>query len=356
MEDIYSQILSSDFQVNIDTVEFSIDEINLEVPDALVSIITSPDGEVLQTRTNRKSMPAVEDGPPLHFRYKSHPDSSTGELFIQGSPYAHIYGQNVWTSDSVRNATIPIIKQICKFLDAPINQTVEKKLTAGQIKLHRIDLAVNFRFDSENQVGSAIMQLKHLLASQRCQSHLHERYVALAPKGSKNYMISAYAKGSQMRVNRDLNADIRQRLVRACAPLLRIEVRLRSAELRKLGLSYVSDWTRETAKEVFKKYFHRLPLEGISFGPISDEDFENIDDRMRPVLALHKLGVDWRLVYSEATRTRHKAYFRQRGVNLDCPNQLAGDTPLAEVLSRKGAISQTPTWLVEAGMAPKPRR
>ncbi|MGF6764836.1 II/X family phage/plasmid replication protein [Paraburkholderia sp. GAS33] len=357
MKEIYNQILPENFQVNIDTVEFSIDEISLQIHDALISIITTPDGEILQTRTNRKSMPATEYGPPLQFRYKSRPSLSTGELFVEGSPYAHLYGQNVWTSDSVQNATAPIIKLICKFLKTPINKSIKSKLTDGKIKLHRIDLAVNFQLESENHVNSAITQLKHLLASQGCQSHLHQRYVALAPKGSKYYMISAYAKGSQMRINKNLDTETHQRLVRACEPLLRIEVRLRSAELRKLGLAYVSDWTDDTAREVFRKYFHRLPLEGISFGTISEEDFKNVDDRMRPIVVLHKLGFsDWHLAYSEATRTRHKAYFRQRGINLDCPTQADAETPLVTVLVRKGAISPTPAWLVRAGMAPKRRR
>jgi hypothetical protein len=356
MEDIYSNILSGDFQVNIDTVDFSMENITLEIPNTLISLITTSEGEILQARTNRKSVPALESAPPLYIRYRSHPGSSKGQLFVQGSPYAHLYGQNVWTSDNVQNAVSPAIRRILKYLDIPVSKEISNRLMAGDVRLHRIDLAVNFRLEYEEDVDSAIKQLKHLLASQRCQSNLHQRYVALAPKGSKNYMISVYAKGSQVQTSKNIDTEIRERLARACARILRIEVRLRRSELRKLNLSFVSDWTDQTAQDVFRKYFARLPLKGLSFGPLSHNDFVNIDDRMRPVLALHKMGVDWRLTYSDATRARHKAYFRQRGINLDSPNQLKSEISLAEMLNRKGAIARTPTWLIDEGMAPTPRR
>ncbi|WP_174931657.1 hypothetical protein [Burkholderia lata] len=111
-----------------------------------------------------------------------------------------------------------------------------------------------------------------------------------------------------------------------------------------------------TAKAVFRRYFKRLPLEGISFGPLLESDFEDIDDRMRPVLALHMPGADWRLLYADVARARHKAYFRKLGINLDCPHQVEHQMPFVETISRKDAIARTQTWLIEAGMAPKPRR
>jgi hypothetical protein len=353
MLDIHSRILPNQFQVNIDTVDFSMDEITLEIPDTVSALITAPDGEILQLRTNRKAIPAIESGPPLYIRYASHPGTPTGTLSVQGSPYAHLYGQNVWTSDSVQDAISPAIRRIFKHLNTPINKTLSARLKAGDVKLNRIDLAVNFRLEYEEDVNFALKQIKHLLASQHCQSHLHQRYAALAPQGSKNYMISAYAKGSQVQSSKNIDLEIRDRLAKTCARILRIEVRLRAPELRKLGLTSVSNWSAETAQEVFRKYFHRFPLGGITFGALTPEDFEGISLRMRPVLALHKLGIDSKLIYADPTRARHKTYFRDLGINLDCPNFSESGFPLVDMLSHSGAIPRTPKWLIDAGMAPK---
>ncbi|QQJ96434.1 hypothetical protein JG536_12515 [Burkholderia ambifaria] len=357
MEDIYSKILSENFQVNIDTVAFSVTGIDVNIPDTLSALIVTPDGEIVQKRSNRKAVLSIDGSSAMQIRHRSSANLPYGELTIEGSPFAYIYGQNVWTSDSLKDATLPIILDICEKLNFTPNNETRKQWRNGNCELHRVDLAVNFQVGSENQADSALTQLKYLLASQRCQCHLHERYAALSPKNSKEYSVVAYAKGPQMRAKKSKFPDdsLYERLVIACEPLLRIEVRLRRSELRKLGLSRVCDWTEDTAKEVFSQYFKRLPLEGISYGPLSESDFEDIDDRMRPALALHMLGADWRLFYADVTRARHKAYFRKLGINLDCPHQLKHQVPLVEILSRKGAIACTPTWLIEAGMAPKPR-
>lgn len=358
MKTIRDEILSGDFQVNVDTVSFTIDGIDIDLKDALSALIVTPDGEIIQKRSNRKSMPSIDGGSTLQIRHRMSPNLPTGQLTIEGSPFSYLYGQSVWTSGNLRKAVAPVVFDICDKLDYFPCVTSQAKWRAGDIELHRVDLAVNFRLESENQTISAVTQIKHLLASQRCQCHLHAHYAAMAPRNSKTYSVIAYAKGPEMRVKKSSISDdpVYQRLVRACEPLLRIEVRLRQSELRKLDLSHVSDWTDGKAQEVFREYFARLPLDGVSYGPLSEADFEGIDDRMRPVLALHKLNVDWRLFYADVSRARHKAYFRKLGINLDCPNQPGCEIPLVEILSRPEAITRTPAWLIDAGLAPRPGR
>ncbi|WP_071773658.1 phage/plasmid replication protein, II/X family [Burkholderia ubonensis] len=354
MKTIFDEIPFNDFQVNIDTASFTIDDVDINLKDTLSAHIVTPAGDIVQTRSNRKSIASVDGGSSLQIRHRASPSLPTGELTIEGSPFSYLHGQSVWTSGDVKKAVIPVVFDICEKLDYSPSVKSQAKWRDGDIELHRVDLAVNFRLESEDQAISAVTQIKHLLASQRCQCHLHAHYAAMAPRNSKTYSVIAYAKGPEMRVKKSNLSDdpVYRRLVRVCEPILRIEVRLRQSELRKLNLSRVSDWTNGKAQEVFRAYFTRLPLEGVSYGPLSKADFEGIDDRMRPVLALHKLNVDWRLFYADVSRARHKAYFRKLGINLDCPNQPGREIPLVEILRRPGAITRTPAWLIDAGMAP----
>ncbi|WP_261528073.1 phage/plasmid replication protein, II/X family [Burkholderia multivorans] len=358
MKTINDEIFPDNFQVNIDTVSFTIGDVDINLKDTLSTHIVTPNGNIIQKRSNRKSILSIDGGSSLQIRHRTSPNLPTGELTIEGSPFSYLYGQSVWTSDDVKKAVIPVAFNICEKLDYFPSAKSQAKWRNGGIDLHRVDLAVNFRLESEDQTISAVTQIKHLLASQRCQCHLHAYYAAMAPQNSKSYSVIAYAKGLEMRVKKSnlSNDPTYQRLVRMCEPLLRIEVRLRQSELRKLNLSRVSDWTDGKAQEVFRTYFARLPLEGVSYGPLSKADFEGVDDRMRPVLALHKLNVDWRQLYADVSRARHKAYFRKLGINLDCPNQPGREIPLAEILRRPGAITRTPAWLIDAGMAPTPGR
>ncbi|ALP61579.1 hypothetical protein AN416_02535 [Paraburkholderia caribensis] len=143
------------------------------------------------------------------------------------------------------------------------------------------------------------------------------------------------------------------KLAQECEPLLRVELRLMGSELRRLNLDQVWAWSASTAREVFRKYFARLPLADITFGQLKPEDFKGMDMRMRAAFAHHKLGTDLSAIYCKRTRERHLAYFRKRGFNLNVPNQPKAQLMLTDILSKPGVIAHAPKWLADAGMAPR---
>ncbi|WP_185597940.1 phage/plasmid replication protein, II/X family [Burkholderia cepacia] len=328
----------------------------MDVNDVTTVLVSTPEGTQQQI-TNRKPVPGKSGRHALHYRVKSR-SPYDHQLFVEGSPFANRYGQNVWSSASVKRACTSTVRRLIHELN--INATSDKidAWINGDIELYRVDLAVNFRLESSRQVDDALTQLKRRFIAMRCQCSIHVRYAALCPRGSRHYSIAAYDKGDQMSLKSsgDHADNLFKRLAKECEGLLRIEVRLRRAELKKLGLTLARDWGPGTARDVFRKYFARLPLRDVTFGPLSTTDFEGIDERMRPVLALHKLGADWKQIYSDRTRVRHKAYFKARGIDLDCPSQPDRTVSLLEVLARNGAAAKTPSWLIRAGLAPRRRR
>jgi hypothetical protein len=351
------QILPDKFQVNVDTVCFSVTEVQIGADAATKSLITDSNGEYLGEITNRTAIAGSHGRHALQYRVKSR-SPHDHELFVEGSPFANKYGQNVWTSGNVKLACTSTLRRLIPKLNIRAMPASIEAWKEGNIALHRVDLAVNFRLESSQQVDEALTQLKRQIIAMRCQCSVHVRYVALRPRRGTQYSIAIYDKGDQMSMNsRRSEADMLfQRLVNECQGILRIEVRLRRAELKKLGLTLAGDWKTDTARDVFRKYFARLPLQDVTFGTLSAADFRGISERMRPVLALHKLNADWKPIYSERTRTRHKAYFKERGINLDCPNAIEVPVSLAGVLSKPGAIAGTPMWLIKAGMAPRRKR
>lgn len=350
-------ILSGWFPVNVDTVAFSVSNVSVDLHVSEV-ILASPHGEFLYKRTNRKAIPGKDGRHPLQVRFKTPPSSEFGELTVEGSPFANRYGQNVWSTASVQNACIPTLRQLVTELKIQASQETIDSWEAGNVSLQRVDLAVNLRLQSEEQVDDVLTQLKRQMVSDHCQYSGHARYVALCPKNSSHYRVAAYAKGSQMRLKTagDRSCANFQRLVDDCSTLLRIEVRLLYPELKSLNMQFVRNWSPPKARALFRKYCARLPLHKVTFGPLSAADFDGINERMRPVLALHKLGAQWLSTYTPRTRARHKAYFRKRGIDLDCPNQPEAPICLIDVLSKHHAAATTPQWLIEAGMAPARKR
>lgn len=350
------QILPEKFQVNVDTVCFSVTGAQMDV-DEVTKVLVSTPGGAQQQITNRKSVAGKYGRHALHYRVKSR-SPHDHELFVEGSPFANQYGQNVWSSGSVKLACTSTVRRLVRELNIDAASDKIAAWSEGNIELHRVDLAVNFRLDSSQRVDEALTVLKHILVAKRRQCSTHRRYAAYRPKSGKQYQIAVYDKGDQLSLKSsgDHAGDLFRNLSKECEGILRIEVRLRRAELHKLGLPLARDWQLDTSREVFRKYFARLPLHDVTFGPLSAADFEGIDERRRPAMALHKLGVDWRLIYCARTRARHKAYFKGRGIDLDCPNLPGPAISLAELLSKPDAIAKTPRWLIEAGMAPRRSR
>jgi len=351
------QILTDKFQVNVDTVCFSVAGVQMEVNATTRSRVTDFEGKYLCDITNRTAIPGKNGRHALQYRVRSR-SPHDHELFVEGSPFANRYGQNVWTSGSVKLACTSTLRRLISKLNIRAAPSSTDAWKAGNIDLHRVDLAVNFRLESSQQVDEALTLLKRQFIAMHCHCNVHVRYVALCPRRGTQYSITIYDKGDQMSGNSSKNqADaLYRQLIDECQGILRIEVKLRRAELKKLGLTLAGDWKIGTARDVFRKYFARIPLLDVTFGALSASDFEGVSERMRPVLALHKLDVDWKQIYSERTRTRHKAYFKERGVNLDCPNAKEAPVSLAEVLSAPRAIARTPGWLIKAGMAPRRKR
>lgn len=348
------EILPDTFQVNIDTLKFSVDDVVIDFSDVTKMMVTSAEGELLCIKTNRKPLPGVFGRHSLQMRCTTKENQNQGELLIEGSPFGNRYGQNVFTSGNLKSACLWTLGRVRELYDVQVQPETVERWKAGMVELHRVDLAVNFKLDSGDHVDKALKQLKQLLAAQRVQCHLHDKYASLTPRGGKNYSVTAYSKGAQMGLlaARSKSDEVLTKLAADCAAILRIEIRLQRGELQRLGLAQVRAWSPTIARNIYRKYFSRLPLSGITFGPLTSNDFDGVDFRMRPVLAHHKLGTNPKLIYSDRTRVRHRAYFKRLGIDLNVPNDSGQPVSLTDVLSKRGAILKTPQWLTEAGMAP----
>lgn len=338
--------------VNIDTVDFSVngERNSFNIPDAKIANVISPEGELLDSYQNRTSMSGQFGAHSMNVRtlHMGH------QLRIEGSPYGSTYGQNVFTSSDMKKAVLPVLKQACKMFSIKPSKEQKQRWTEGDIDLHRVDLVVNFRLDSETEVLTTLKQIRRQLGEQSGSMKTSGTSVYWAPKDGKEYSIGFYAKGPQMRRQKRFN-DLpgKDRLLDECASILRIEVRLRAHALREIGLDKVGTWNEDSAQLAFSKYMRRLRLLTVTAGVVTAKELDALPNRLRPVLALHKSGCKLEQIYPTRTLQRHRSDFRKRGVDLRCPNQQAETViPLTKVLSPKKAIKGAPVWMQEAGLVP----
>jgi len=95
--------------ISIDTIEIEAEGENILLPDTHFSRVVSADGEIIAMSQNRRETKSEFGIHSLRARTKH--DGRT--LCVEGSPYGHKYGQNVFTSPLLLPACIVALKAVC---------------------------------------------------------------------------------------------------------------------------------------------------------------------------------------------------------------------------------------------------
>jgi hypothetical protein len=334
----------------VDTIKGSITNGKNVVPDADRVVLYDSEGVQKKTFGNRKKV-SGKNG--VHAMFIRSMDNDQ-RLEFEGAILGCKYGQNLFTSGDVRYASVIAIKRALKVCG---EHEKAKEIEATDIDLERVDLAVNFRLESEEEVFRVLKQIRRQLIEQFGPTRTNGTSVCWAPRDGKEYMIVMYAKGRQLQhamQRRKSKPSYWEALVDEANNILRVEVRLRRSELRKLGLGKASDWEEETARMVFMKYFENLKLLKVSSTVLSKKELKSTPQRLRPVLALHKLGCDLDQIYTPRSCQRHRDYFRKNGIDLRCPSQPENTImSVLDYLSPDKAVREAPEWMIKKGVAPR---
>ncbi|CAJ4097182.1 bacteriophage/transposase fusion protein [Burkholderia pseudomallei] len=244
---------------------------------------------------------------------------------------------------------------------AKVGISVEKVYFVNQMRLpEQVMNSINLRFGSGRFVKTCLRQIARQLIEQDCMVRKAFTSVYWTPQDSRYYSIVFYDKGEDVRRKclpkakraGDEEQEFFEALCNECDGLLRIEVRLKSAELKKQGLQSVKAWSGEAPKGIFNRYYRNVPVLNVVSSGMSRADFDGVPDRLRPVIALSKLNAPMELVYSDRTLARHRSAFRKLQIDLKSPAR-AKAVPLAKLLTAS-RIKPTPPWLADARFAPLP--
>lgn len=341
-------------KVNIDTIVAEIyasdSDVEFIMPDTLKVNVVNLDEQVLDSYQNRVELPGKDDLHSLHIRTMSFGFT----LNIEGAFFAYLFGQNVFTASKPKLLVKKVLGKVFNEFEFNIPEKKLKQFYSGDVKFKRIDLAVNYRFNSAEEVVEALTQIKRQLVELNCTVRTYDKNAILCPQKGREYSISFYAKGPQMRRMRKYDKmDWGNALHSECSTILRVEIRVRSQGLSKMGLDILSKWKDGDSERLYQHYFKKLPNIVITSLPLDYMELSRLPSRLKPVLALHKAGVDIARVYKKTSLERHKRSFKQIGFNLSKPNHTLKVIPLKELVSPENAISKTPEWMRDVGIFPK---
>lgn len=342
--------MTKEYVIQVDTIEFDLTGMKFKNPSPSEATVVNRETGEVKAYGNRVFMKGKGKG-----KHRMSVRLMNAErLRFSGSPFAFRYGQNMFTaSDVLRGCRIATKRAIHVFKIKPPKELAER-WDKGDVDLQRVDLAVNYRLASEAEATRVLQQVRRQLIEQDGPTRTSGSTVYWDPQSGKAYTIILYAKGPQMRRSSKYHGmEARNQLLAEAETILRVEIRLRRADLVKLGLSKASDWKKDTGAKIFEQYLAKLNLMSVTSGAATDRELAELPSRLRHVMALHKAGEDLTRVYGTRTLERHLKDFRKLGIDLRCPNQQSGSiTSLSEYLSLDKAISEPPKWMVDAELVP----
>jgi II/X family phage/plasmid replication protein len=133
-------------------------------------------------------------------------------------------------------------------------------------------------------------------------------------KGSRNWSLTLYSKGTELHKHK-LPEALRETQLQAFADgLLRMEFRLLSMHLKKLGLSKLWAWCENTASSVHQIMLQNLQISDATM--IDSDVIENLPTRYKLIYQSWKDGHDLRTILTRPTFYRHRRALLAYGVDI----------------------------------------
>lgn len=322
----------------------------------------SPTGE-LDWLTRKRAQVRGSFDTCLTIRTFTHDVEPLSHVEISGNPVKFFQGHNLWGSGDVHAlavATLDHLAESCQLGLLPDAQDRQRWL-AGDIRLTRVDQTESFHLANLADVLAwlrAAEQSAHL--SHRGRGQLVKGSTLYFGKHSRRWSLKLYAKGQEVREKghgQDAILDLPHALAWADRTL-RAELVLRSMELKRRGLDYVSAWSEDVDSAVTSRLLldrlGAMTMNSVSHLPAS------VLDALKPSLRMAyqswESGVDLRAILPHRTFYRYRSQLLPHGIDLATVNarEASNVVPLVRVL--EAIPAGVPDWAQGTPLYWEPRR
>lgn len=278
-------------------------------------------------------------------------DGSAGEglashLLIDGNPSKFLQGHNVFGSDSLiplmRDTVIQIAKSLNLNAFKDLIETVEK----GDFELSRIDINYSWELPSRSDVDAALRSLEYQSKTRHGRPSMRSGTLYWGQHSSR-WALKAYSKGNEIEGSKDHRLPLA--LSETPIPVwadnkLRLELVLRSKELRERNLHIAKEWSPERVYETYKEYVARIDMsQQIT---LSEQKLLTLPAKLRSTYVLWSEGHDLRSTLSKNTYYTHRRQLlNDYDIDINLPvdrNKAFNVVPFIKLLEAKPA--ELPHW------------
>lgn len=299
----------------------------------------------------------------LQVRTATHTADACTHIEISGNPVKFFQGHNLWGTDDLPSLAVAAIRYIANHLGLTYSADDEAAWLTGAIQLTRVDVTTSFHLQHRNAVLEWLRsaeQTAHL--SHRGRGQLVKGSTLYFGKNSRRWSLKLYSKGQEITA-KGHGQDAILNLPSAVAwadRTLRAELTLRSMELQRMKLAFVSDWLHSdgTPESVTTQLLHDR-FGGMTMTTTAHLPAE-ILDALRPALRMAyqswESGSDLRAILPHRTFYKYRSELLPHGIDIATlrPKEVSNVVPLFRVL--EAVPVGVPDWAQGTALYFEPRR
>ena len=273
--------------------------------------------------------------------------SAPGVVYMSGNPVKFFQGHNLWGSDDICGLIADFALSLADHFDVPQPLSLINSIKSGAFTISRID--INGMYDFGSQIDSRqFLNDVQSCARTRAGTALTKGDTVYLNKSSRRWTVKLYNKLEEVSSSRNkkhqkrkLPEDTHEWLTGKT----RIELTLKSNELREFSLHQAQEWKKEKVAKIFADYIGRIEMKEQA---VRDDIIMLLTPTFRSTYLLWKEGKDLKSEYPKNTFYRHRRELLKHGVDISVPAPAKPKTakiiPIQRVITCKPA--EIPEWAI----------
>ena len=266
---------------------------------------------------------------------------------ISGNPAKFLQGHNLFGSDDLCGLMLETLRRVAASVDYSPSDCELAVWRSGTYELQRVDITYMYQLPSTADVRTWIRAAEFQSKSRHGRPSTKSGTLYWG-KNSRRWSMKAYSKEDEIGSTKDhqLPQEIphREELAKYASGMLRVELVLRSMQLKELGAArYAANWKPHTATELHSQFLETINMS--TQVTLSANIRADLPPRLLCVYTLWRDGHDPRAIYPKNTFYRYRRELLPFDVDIAIIQPTLRDNviPLVRAL-RPEAVTSVPGW------------
>lgn len=273
---------------------------------------------------------------------------------ISGNPTKWLQGHNLFGTNDLKRLVWLFFQELVKIPELKLKPTLQQlhNVKNGKLTVSRIDINETWFLKDRTEVLAWLnaagqkMRLKHRGAGQFKGDTLYWG------KGSRRWFLKCYSKGDEINSKKsNFPNDLRTpQMLEYAERALRLELTIKSNQLRKWQLHEVSHWNSETGKMLLLGLIKGLEMSNNI--RLTDEKLKHLKPSVKMAYFAWLGGQDLKTELKRPTFYRYRSQLKELGIDIGIPRDLQQEDskviPLMRVLEAQPV--GIPDWAIEQGL------